>query len=164
LLVPNVQTVNPPTTNGVVVDLSNGLDGFMGLDGNGKINLTAEEKALLDGAGLRTAATDDIELYFINKFAPRDRRGEALGASGVPDNKYADSVIIAYEDRTDFVVPHEIGHILLDSGDHYTGSLWPANLMRTAPSALDSETASKRLTPAQQADMLTKRPNLLTGP
>lgn len=158
LLIPNFQIVNPPD----LVKLNDGLQGYSVGAG---IILSKEEETLLDEPGLPTAATNDIELYFVNYFTDQDRRGEAFAAVAVPDQKYADSTVISVDDRTPFTTGHEIGHLMLNTLAHYTGTLWPANLMRGwGTSVADEVTASKRLTPGQQADMLTKRPNLLTAP
>ncbi len=125
-LVPNVQVKDPPVDPRL--DLRNGLDEFPGLS-DGFINMTPEEKALLDAADLRTAATDDIELYFVNYLSVRSL-GEAFPNSLVPNQKYADSVIVSAKDATaigePFIEAHGIGHVLLDDGIHYTAALWPA--------------------------------------
>jgi len=65
-----VNYVDPPAG----VDLSDGLKGW-GVVQN-KIVLTAEEKALLGDATLRTVAVDDIEVYFVSAIdTPRDAPG-----------------------------------------------------------------------------------------
>jgi hypothetical protein len=158
-LVPTFQIVDSPAG----VDLSNGLD--VSFLVNGIWQMTPEEQALLGAAAIRTAATDDVELYYVNKFTNfPDGRAKAFWASGVPVPKYADSVIIAADKKGLFTVPHEIGHVLLDSGAHFPREYDQINLMRLGTSDADGTTESKRLTPGQEADMLSKRPNLLTGP
>lgn len=159
LLIPNYQTKDQPTG----VNLGNGLDEYPGVTPAGVIVMTNEEKALLGAAGLRTAATDDVELYFVN-YLSDGNRGESFWAAGVPDQKYADSVVISKDASTLFTIPHEIGHLLLNTGNHFTGSFWPANLMRSGTSTTDGVVESKRLAPSQQTSMYSSRPNLLTGP
>jgi hypothetical protein len=117
---------------------------------------------------LRTAAADDIELYFVNFLAPAPgSAGEAFPASLVPDARYEDSVIISVAERRPFTVPHEIGHVLMDTvppNVHYSGPLKYANLMYAPTSGTDTVISTKRLTTDQELDAHSKRPNLLTGP
>jgi hypothetical protein len=159
LLIPAIQFIDPPAG----VDLSNGLDGFT-TPGPSE---TAEEQALMV-PGTRTAATDDVELYFVNFIVgggTSEWKGESFPAYAVSDSKYADSVIIAKNYYSLFTVAHELGHVLLDDGTHYTGPVRTTNLMRNGgTSAIDLVTGSKRWTPGQATDILSKRPNLLTGP
>jgi hypothetical protein len=159
LLIPSTpQIVNSP------VNLNDGFEAVTNIT-NGILDMTTEEQALLGDATLRTAATDDVELYFVNHFGNRPTlRGQSYWFAGVPENKYVDSVIISVEQYKAFTISHEIGHLLLNSGGHYTGALWPANLMRSGTSAADSADASKRLTSDQQTALLANRQNLLTGP
>ena len=159
-LVPNFQIVDPPVDP--LLDLRDGFTEFSSQPGGGQpggiITMTPEEKALLGAANLRTAATDDIELYFVNYMV--DSRGTAYRKSAISDQKYVDSVIISARDATVFTHAHEIGHVLLDSG-HYTAAGWAANLMRGGTTKTDTETASKRLTKGQGKDAHSKRPPLL---
>jgi len=106
-----------------------------------------------------------VELYFVNYFTDKpNRKGEAFSAANVSASRYMDSVVISADKRTPFTIAHEIGHVLTNAG-HYEDPPAYANLMRAGgTSTADSETASKRLTPDQQTAILTKRPNLLTGP
>jgi hypothetical protein len=129
--------------------------------------MTPEEQALLGAAALRTAATDDIELYYVdvlNDGAGGGSEGEAFPASAVPDAKYADSIIVGANSRVQFLVAHEIGHVLLNTGVHFPPEFAQINLMRRIPTRTDTPTSPKRLTPNQESEMLSKRPNLLTGP
>ncbi len=157
-LVPNVQVVDPPAG----VDLSNGLEEFSSAPG-GIVTMTEEEKALLGATELRTAATDDVELYFVN-YLSDNSRGEAFPNSRVADHKYGDSAIVSAKNATligdPFTEAHEIGHVLLDTG-HYSAALKQANLMVAYPSTTDTERASKRLTEGQETDALSKRHNLI---
>src|SRR5207237_4306377 len=115
--VPTIKIVNPPTG----VDLSNGLSQH-GPPVGGIIPATAEEQALLGAADLRTAANDDIELYyvnFLNDGSGTGFRGESFPKVGVTDAAYADSAIINTRDKRLFTVAHEIGHVLADDGEHF---------------------------------------------
>lgn len=138
-------------------------------DANGKNTIPVATKSLLDPKApyksLQTIATDDIEMFFVNILTRGDKlkAGFALNASLVPEAKYADTVFIPGKFYTSrFAVPHEIGHILLDDGDHVTGKDSKINLMFADASAYDTVRAIKRLTVAQYLAMTTKRPNLLT--
>jgi hypothetical protein len=174
-----VKTENPPT--GVILDggfETIGLDGYQNATQTA-IPMTNEEKALFDKAEFRTTATDDIELYFVN-LINTGSAGQSYWASGVPDQKYADSVVISVLglkgtnnpqgtniNPSPFTVAHEIGHILLNSGDHWEVGVKKVNLMRSPTSSSDSEFATKRLLLEQEETMLGKpgklpaRPNLL---
>ena len=164
-LVGTFQTIDPPAG----VDLSNGLAEFTRVDAAGDVVLTAEEVALMVPAN-RTAALDDIELYYVN-YLSGTSRGEAVHFSTAPAPRFEDSVIIsadamaAVPGRERFVVAHEIGHILLDAG-HVTDVLGIfVNLMKKGTDFEDgSVLASKRLTEPQGEDILTKRLNLLSNP
>src|SRR5262249_24741472 len=109
LLIPSFQIVNPPAG----VNLLDGLDQYSDKLAGGKLQVTDEEAALLIPA-LRTPGTDDVELYFIN-FLSGGRGGEAFPASMVPDPRYEDSAIIAVNNYGAFTIPHEIGHVLMDT-------------------------------------------------
>ena len=115
--------VDPPTG----VNLSDGLDEYPGVVG-GVIQMTDEEKSLLGASALRTATDDDIELYYVNNLS-LGSLGESFWKSAVPDPKYKNSMVLAVG-RFPYVVPaHEAGHVILDSGDHYTGANKEQNLM-----------------------------------
>ena len=168
LIIPTYIAVDPPAG----VNLTDGLDvhPVTARDSNGKVQVTPEEAALL-AHPLRTNATDDVELFFVNYFEPDDRRGEAFFASVNPDARFDDAVIIR-KNFGKFTVAHELGHILLDKG-HYLGPLKYANLMHS-PTSIEEVTGTKRLLMSQQtlilgdstADppVLAARPHLLTGP
>lgn len=129
--------------------------------------MTNEEKALLGDTDvqLRTAATDDVELYFVNHLAPAPGSyGESFWSAGVPAAKYADSAIISKDRFRWSDLPHEIGHVLLDSGDHVTGGLASTRLMYADGTLVDDVLHEKRLTEQEETSMYTARPNLLTAP
>ncbi|MBX9580885.1 MAG: hypothetical protein K2X87_11305 [Gemmataceae bacterium] len=160
-VVPTHDRADPPQPG---VNLGNGLQGY-----NDKtappISLTAEETALFTEPKLTTAATDDIELFWVNFINTPDRQGYAFWASAVPHAKYADHVGISTRTRVYNTIAHEIGHVLLDDGFHYTGPLAPANLMNAVAGWVgDSVTAPRRLTVEQETDMLCIRYNLLSPP
>jgi hypothetical protein len=150
LLVPNYPGIpvrNPPG----LVDFTNGFFGYPPYET--VIAPTPEEQTLI-GADFRTAATDDVELYFVNYFEIDGRRGEAFAAADVPDSKYAGTVIISVRDREPFTIAHEIGHILLNTGKHVTGPQSSVNLMREGgTSTVDEHWSSKRLTKVQATTM-----------
>jgi hypothetical protein len=94
--------------------------------------------------------------------------------------QYADSIIISSEIASDDdlnsytkvtyrTLPHEIGHILINSAprvdDHLTkGGLDMINLM-ALPFRIEKQvTDSRRITSEQAKKMLGGRPNLLTSP
>jgi len=56
-----------------------------------------------------------------------------------------------------FVMPHEIGHLLLNSGDHVNranyGDFWETNLMKFGAPLTELATEAKRLTTIQGATM-----------
>jgi hypothetical protein len=170
-LVPTVDNpVNPPPT----VNLGNGLHAYTWPVG-GAMVMTQEEKDLLGHAAFRTPWTDDIEVYYVNYFHDADGKekqnfwGESFPASGVPDAIYADSVVVASPATKPLqwpqqIVAHEIGHILLNSGNHLEEPANSVNLMaypahavtdKQNPSLLvDDVLASKRLTVEQEQIML----------
>lgn len=171
LLIPNspIPVVNPPAE----VDFTNGLDTSSSDSNTGAIIMPDETRKLLD-APYRTAALDDVELYFINRFAAPARGGEAFPAVGLLPERYVDTAIVIVKDgkvgNSPFTIAHEIGHLLTNAG-HYQGPLEAANLMRSSPSEVDSVIASKRLTNGQEVDMVgcaeadppiaPRRPNLV---
>ncbi len=140
---------------------------------------------------IRTAATDDVELFIINYFA--DGGGNSLtGFRGLsfppaamslhPDSPdIVDSVIVSARYRTTFTVAHEIGHILTNAGHYgdppgtFTPLLVQPNLMRRITSDQDRldpyqetindvtfwTTASKRLNDDQQTRIHTERTQIV---
>jgi hypothetical protein len=155
-----IQIVDPPAG----VDLSNGFDEFTRLDPRGKIIMTAEEKALLGAAALRTPAKDDIEVYFVEGM--RFSNGESFPVSAVPDAKYVDSIILNSNTMVYNTLPHEIGHVLMDNGSHLEGVIGvnKVNLMVDVYQIKNQVTDSRRIKAIQALDMLHKRPNLLSNP
>lgn len=153
---------NPPAG----VNLVNGLDAYTDVP-NGIIDMTQEEKDLLGDAALRTAAVDDVELYFVN-YLSDGANGESFWAAGVPHAKYSDSVIISVDKYKWSTVPHEIGHVLLNSGLHVTGAISETRLMSRFGTPSDNVLHEKRLTgnvtEGEHKAMYTERPDLLTGP
>lgn len=157
------------------VDLSG--NGLSECPGNAT-TITQEEKDLIkgnyaNGNPLRTASMNDVDLFIINKMSD-DNRGEAFaeewlrGNAGVID--LVDTVIISWERKTPFTIPHEIGHVLLNWGSppHYEDRFPAAdagaaysNLMRGGTSEQDTVIATKRLRANQQTDAYGRRPNLI---
>ena len=134
------------------VDAPNNVDLSNGLAGNGKnANLAQpEQQSLLSDATLRTTAENDIEVYYVNFFDTHDR-GFAVG-----DPRYPNSVIMSADERSIFTLPHEIGHILSNDGNHYEGSDKQENLMRgQGTSGKNGVSESKRLTESQQGIFFT---------
>ena len=153
------------------VNLADGLDGFPEqYDAANKIKITAEEVALLvpsyknaanQNIQVRTAAVDDVELYFVNYFSD-NRVGEAFRASKVPDARYEDSAVISIRDYVPAVIPHEIGHVL--ELNHDFSGMKLVNLMFEKAEQVINIDDPKRLTDNQSGIMLNTRKNLLTGP
>lgn len=112
-------------------------------------------------ANFRTKANDDIELYFVN-FMYNGSHGSAFWYNGVADEKYADSVIISATSNKKFIIPHEIGHILLNDPTHPNDNLSPTKLMGTSLTQNDTVLVMKRLSLLEECAMLSARPNLLT--
>ena len=115
-----------------------------------------------------------IEIYFVKKFKDNEIAGISYTASVVPDAKYADSIVMkgVTDDQT---LAHEVGHILLNSGDHVPGflgyigdfpifALTIVNLMAAPHKYLGEITDSRRITAAQANAMLKNRPNLVLPP
>ncbi len=99
---------------------------------------------------LRSAATDDVELFFVNYFRSRED-APGGGTTTYHDEKFAgysfpasatfedlvDSVVVSASYLDYFTVAHEIGHILANDGEHvtvepgyFTRERMEANLMR----------------------------------
>ncbi len=143
------------------------FQGYPGYTAANQYDVTAHEAALLGAAALRTAATDDIEVYFIERFMGADRRGEALRGTAVPNAALADSIIISARDTDYAVLAHEIGHILEDDGGHWNANAQPTRitLLMAYPRNISfAVTDSRRLTGTEAAAILTQRPNLLKNP
>jgi len=131
------------------LDLTNGFAGYPRYNPGEKLKLTADETKLF---AHRTGVTDEIELFFINKFTD-GAAGRAYTVMDVPDVKYADIAVIAADQMANvpFVIPHEIGHVLLGHGDHDVvgdPDMW-VNLMFPEPRP-DTTYGPKRLTPGQK--------------
>ena len=149
----------------------NGKDGTLdltnGLDVASNTGLTAQEKALFT---LRTKdKTDDIEVYYVNKFIGSDASGLSVCASSNPPPEYVDSVMIKGIGRLDkpFTLAHEIGHVLtnvLDNNGHFVGKPRLINLMNAGTSGSDHIQATKRLVTDQENLILRQRPMLLSAP
>lgn len=164
LLAGQINEVNQPAG----VDLSNNFSRFQGVDLNGKLNMTNEEKALLGFADYRTLPvngnSDDIEVYYVNLMAPR-ALGLTYSIVAVPDDKYADSVVIE-ADTTYRTLAHEIGHVLTGDGGHPDGTVGVnlTNLMASPSQVTGLVSDSRRITTAQAALMFSHRLNLLHVP
>jgi hypothetical protein len=164
-----INIVDPPPG----VDLSNGLESFLTNQNNaGGIPMTTEEKDLLDAfEPVSPANKNYILVLFVNFLAKNGVEngysGEAFTAEGVPNPKYADSIILsAKRANPSYVLAHEIGHVLLNSGEHpdkdFNVNL--VNLMVSGAQSNATVTDSRRITAKQAEDMLSKRPNLLSKP
>ena len=136
-----------------------------------KAALTDDEKNLLGDATLRKPTNDYIEVYFVKQLKGDKIAGIAYTASVVPDPKYADSVVMK-GDRDGQTLAHEVGHILLDSGDHVPSflgwlngrpilALTIVNLMAKTANWEGGVIDSRRITAAQAKAMWTKRTNLV---
>ena len=149
------QTIDPPAQ----VDPTDGLENrsaYRGSDG-----MTPEERSLLNAAGVRTPATDDIELIFFNYFQTTDRGYAVLTGD------YVDTAFVSFRAMSRFTVAHEIAHLLTGRPNIEGESLLPnqrVNLLRSPTSSTDTVLATKRLTNSQQDDMMNHRKNLLTDP
>lgn len=163
----SIDTVDPPSK----INLSDGLLSHfiygLGTIGQNKIKLTPEEMALLGAATLR--AKNNIDVYYVNYLANKDGKpfptggyAESFPASRVPDAKYADSIIVSADKEVYQTLAHEIGHILMNTANHVTGSI--VNLMAGDPRINNTEMDSRRITDTQATLMLTQRRNLLSNP
>ena len=139
---------------GVDLDDKDGLDEFTEIidaAGNLRIVETAEEKALINGVKDNDDLT--IDIIFVNRLS-RGSRGEAFADSITlapeADPNHKRTVIIALN-RGPFTTPHEIGHVLLNSGHFESADPNETyrNLMRAGTSAIDAVNESKRLTSNQ---------------
>ena len=153
-------TVDAPVDPPAGVDLSDGLTEYPDLVG-GAIPMTDEEKALLGTAALRTVADDDVEVYFVNALSNRSY-GEAFWAAGVPDAKYKNSVVIQSTREAFWILAHEVGHVLLNSGDHFNGANVNQNLMKGKVGVGNTVGGLTRVTEAQATDFLAS--SLLINP
>ncbi len=147
------------------VDPSDGLTGWTVKDS--KIVLSDEEKALFDEATLRTKGLDDIEVYFVSELKVADllhTGGEALAPSYSPDKKYNDSVVIGKVGGSVQLLAHELGHILLDDGDHFDPDqgVNSTRLMSQTMISDGAVTDSRRFTAGQAKTIATKRKDLLS--
>jgi len=84
-----------------------------GMDAGGP--LTDEQKALLNGTN-RTAATqggtDDIEVWYVNRFAPNRYAGMSLSTARTPIAQFANMVMIAATRKKWSTLAHEVTHVL----------------------------------------------------
>jgi hypothetical protein len=155
LFKPFIETVNPPAK----VDLS---DGFQWrfiygskLPSSGKFKLTPEETALLGDASLRQGNNTEIVVYYVNFLANKDNRdsggfGESFYPLRDPDPKYDNSIIISADDEKYQTLAHEIGHVLLDNGNHTGGIIY---LMTDPPQVNGTATDSRRILDGQAVTM-----------
>ncbi len=138
----SISVADPPPG----VDLSDGLTEF-----TSSTTPTPEEQALL--SSLATPSTDDIQIFYVNFFAPQPgSKGEAFLKSVLAPSfaSLGENAIISAADRGPFTLPHELGHILLNDGTHRPESI---NLMRNGTSLINTLGASKRLAPDQETAM-----------
>lgn len=162
-----VDFVDPPQG----VDLEDGLTGWTEVDG--KIVLSAEEKAILD-APFRTAAVDDIEVYLISDLKIQGEgvvaaNGESIAPSYSPvkpNKKYDDSIFLGKVDDKFQVLAHEIGHILLDDKGHLDSEMGVnrTRLMSDYIQRKQEVFDSLRFTSDQAKSIVAKRKDLLHNP
>lgn len=93
---------------------------MQGKDGS-YYNMTPEEQALLN-ANAGTPATD-IKVYYVNYFADGKGKEKPLSGESFPQGQamqaiYANSVIISANYEFYQTLAHEIGHVLLNNGNH----------------------------------------------
>ncbi len=169
---PKIQIVDPPPNVNVAhftVSQNHVYDGF-----------SSNEKNLL--AYDRAPGDRQIQVYYVGTmlYPDGDRLwGRAYAAwifKGNPlTTQYADSTILSSDVRTKipefggWVLSHEIGHILLNSGkqDHKVGTegVNQVNFMAVPGYVLIGlSTDSRRITQAQENEMLNNRKNLLFNP
>ena len=132
-----------------------GLDEFHTItDASGNIHIveTDEERALI--SGLKDNDDLTLDIIFVNRLS-RGSRGESFPDSVTlapeADPNHKRTIIIALN-RSPFTTPHEIGHVLLNSGHHFESNdpnEEYRNLMRSGTSDTDAVNESKRLTPDQ---------------
>jgi len=132
-----------------------GLDEFHTItDASGNIRIveTDEERALI--SGLKDNDDLTLDIIFVNRLS-RGSRGESFPDSVTlapeADPNHKRTIIIALN-RSPFTTPHEIGHVLLNSGHHFESNdpnEEYRNLMRSGTSDTDAVNESKRLTPDQ---------------
>jgi len=119
----------------------------------GLILETAEEKALL--GGVKDASARTIDVIFLGTFATAGVIGEAFWDAGTvapgATPGHARTVVIARSGYP-FVAPHEVGHVLLNTGDRYVGADPDNNVMRGVANPADTVTSTKRLTNTQVTD------------
>jgi hypothetical protein len=127
------------------VDLSDGLTEYT------SNTPTPEEKSLLDG--LATAADNDMQAFYVN-FMSQSSYGESFSKgqfTNAADVKYTGNVVVS-STRRSYVLAHELGHILTNTGNHHPETI---NLMHqwvgASTGALISE--AKRLDAQQQQIM-----------
>ena len=127
------------------VDLSNGLTEFTAPGAP-----SAEESSLLTSS-LATATTADLQVFYVNNFAPAPgSAGEAFPEAAFTGPLGGNVIISAA--RKPFTLPHELGHILKnDDGVSNNGghSSDPIHLMRSGTSTINTLGASKRLTTSE---------------
>jgi hypothetical protein len=104
---------------------------------------TAEETALFN-APFVTATQDDIQVIYVNELSSGSA-GEAFWKAAF-NAPLSDNVIMSAQ-RKPFTLPHELGHVLENSGNHVAPTI---NLLRSGTSAIDRLGASKRVTPTQE--------------
>lgn len=158
-LVSTVQVIDPPALPAPGVDPTDGLEDRSAM--RGVSGATPEEKRLLDAAGVRSVATDDIELIFFNYFATGNRGYAILNGD------YIDTAFVSFRSMTPFTVSHEIGHLLTACSNIEGAGLSAndrVNIMRAPTSGTDTVTATKRFNSGQESSMFSYRPNLLTDP
>jgi hypothetical protein len=109
--------------------------------------------------------SDDIEVFVTNFFTQQTYRGMSIWRDGVSGEniKYADCVFVSSKRCTIYTLAHEIGHVLLNDGDHI-GSPYKTHLMLregTTDSNTFELTSSRRIYGAQANKMNSNRTNLL---
>lgn len=173
----NIKYADPP----IVINDAKGYDAPGNFrDANLKLNLDIEEVGLLGDETLRTAANDDIEVYYVTKissaFGPLYGLAYPSQQLKPADQKYAESVVISNDLALPNTLPHELVHVLenitpvLQGGSvhyPYTGAkatpLDNTNLIaQVSILSRGTVTAAMRLNVEQQERALKNRPNLLS--
>ena len=138
----SISTEDPPSG----VDLSNGLTEYT------SNTPTAEEKALFDG--LATVATNDIQVFYVNFLSPAPgSTGESFSPAqfnGVAVARYTNNLVISATTKGFSTLPHELGHLLLNTGGHEGDS---KNMMYGVVDNVNRLLAKKRFRLDQQNTM-----------
>ena len=133
--------------------------------------ITPELSSIAKGTSSRTATTDDIELFFINSFAPAGTTALAYD-SWHSSPEHQNNIFVSNLDPSaylpEIIIAHEIIHVL-SNGFHYNGPLSRVNIMTQFPNGVydpddlslpnplkeDQINITKRLTSQQATTILS---------